>query len=148
MSAWNDYVFSGLFVEQTNVIKNLRSIYVNCSKLEIINAFKPEREGTMSKIKNCLVCGKEFESSYGREICSDECKKVRKKEQDNKGNYRRKTGISGVPEMIVCARCGQRFEGLNRRYCPSCSDAARIQSQRAFYKEWYAQKKESKQRRI
>lgn len=94
----------------------------------------------MSKIKNCLVCGKEFESTYGREICSDECRKIRKKEQDSKGNYRRRKGISGIPEIIVCAHCGQKFEGLNRKYCPSCSGIARTHSQREIYKEWYSHK--------
>lgn len=31
------------------------------------------------KITNCSVCGRKFESHYGKEVCSDECFLIRKK---------------------------------------------------------------------
>lgn len=38
------------------------------------------------KIKKYTVCGQEFESYNGREVCSDECRKVARKEILHKNN--------------------------------------------------------------
>lgn len=40
------------------------------------------------KIKKCTVCGKEFKSYNGREVCSDECFQKRKHEMEREGEER------------------------------------------------------------
>jgi predicted nucleic acid-binding Zn ribbon protein len=101
------------------------------------------------KIKNCIVCGNEFESTYGREICSEQCKIIRKKEHDIKGNMRRKMGISGQLESKICPECGKEFEALNRKYCNTkCSNEARSKNRKQISTEFYIQNKESVIKRI
>lgn len=94
----------------------------------------------MPKIKKCSVCGKEFLSKYGAEICSEECKQIRKKEQDRKGNLRRYSGESSVPFEKVCPECGKEFETLRNVYCSKeCAGKARKRNVKEenvrYYKE-------------
>ncbi|MFQ7208556.1 MAG: hypothetical protein ACLRPZ_03830 [Coprococcus sp.] len=71
----------------------------------------------MPKIKNCTICGKEFESYNGIEVCSDECRLERKRQQDIKSNERRKNGQSNEPITYTCPICGKEFEGIAQKYC-------------------------------
>lgn len=96
------------------------------------------------KIKNCVICQKEFESHYGTEVCSDECKLERKRLQDKKGNDKRYSGKSKELENIICKRCGKSFLGLGRRYCEKCSATARKESQKQISQAWYAENKKSR----
>lgn len=96
------------------------------------------------KIKNCVICQKEFESHYGAEICSDGCYLERKRLQNKKGNDKRYSGRSKELETIICKRCEKSFLGLGRRYCDECSATARKESQKQIFNDWYAEKKKSR----
>lgn len=69
------------------------------------------------KIKKCTVCGQEFVSYNGREVCSDECFQKRKHEMEREANYRRRKGLSCTPITYTCPVCGKEFEGLREKYC-------------------------------
>ncbi len=70
------------------------------------------------KIKKCTICGTEFESHNGNQVCSENCRLERKKLQDAKANQRRKNGISNSFETKQCPICRKTFEALpNRIYC-------------------------------
>lgn len=78
------------------------------------------------KIRKCTVCGQEFESHNGKEVCSDKCFAERKKKYDKTSNYRRYHGLSCVPIHYVCKNCGKDFEGLRQKYCSeACRETAR-----------------------
>jgi predicted nucleic acid-binding Zn ribbon protein len=90
-------------------------------------------------IKNCTVCGCEFESHYGKEVCSDKCFLERKQLHDAIGNKRRYSGTAKEPISKTCPWCGNNFEGLNRRYCsPECSESARKQRRKELFDEYYS----------
>ena len=85
------------------------------------------------KIRVCTICGTEFESRNGNQVCSEVCRLERKKIQDMKGNRRRREGISNSPETIKCPICGKNFEALpNRIYC---SKECYLESKRKMDKE-------------
>ena len=67
------------------------------------------------KIKKCTVCGQEFESYNGIEVCSDVCFQKRKHEIEREANYRRRKGLSCVPITYTCPVCGKDFQGLKRK---------------------------------
>jgi len=83
------------------------------------------------------MCGKQFPSRYGKEVCSEQCFIVRKRLSDQKGNEKRKQGLSGQLDEKICPECGNSFEGLIRKYCPECSDQVRINTRKKLFKEYY-----------
>lgn len=94
----------------------------------------------MPKIKICTVCGSEFVSHNGTEVCSESCRLERKREQDRKGNKRRYAKESNTPFNRVCPICGREFESLKNFYCSAeCTGKARKQNIKennmAYYRE-------------
>lgn len=92
------------------------------------------------KIRKCTICGDDFESRNGIEVCSEYCKKIRKNEQDRKSNYRRKMGLSNTPISRICPICGEKFEGLREIYCSAkCRGVGiknkRIENFKRYYEE-------------
>lgn len=95
------------------------------------------------KIKKCKICGNEFESYNGKEVCGPACELVRKKEYDRIGNYRRYHGLSGQPEKKICPICNKEFEGLRNKYCgKTCSNIARKMASKELFKEYYKNNRE------
>lgn len=91
------------------------------------------------KLKECTVCGRKFQSHYGIEVCSEACRLERKRKQDEKGNYRRKKGLSNVPEIKKCLVCGCEFESHhNMVYCnKNCYNIAKKEKDKENYKNYY-----------
>lgn len=89
------------------------------------------------KIKKCTVCGQEFESYNGREVCSDECFQKRKHEMEREANYRRRKGLSCTPITYTCPECGKEFEGLREKYCSD--ECRKIARERIMHEnnKWY-----------
>lgn len=69
------------------------------------------------KIRKCTVCGQEFESHNGKEVCSKECEIERRHKYEKEANYRRRKGLSCTPISYTCLVCGKQFEGLRQKYC-------------------------------
>lgn len=55
---------------------------------------KYKRGYSMPKMKKCTICGKNFLSRNGIEVCSAACAAERKHRQDTAGNERRKAQLS------------------------------------------------------
>ena len=92
----------------------------------------------MPRIRKCTICGCEFLSYHGIEVCSDQCRIERKHRQDEKGNIRRKKHMSNSPYKKVCPICGAYFESLNNKYCSQeCSNTARINSTKINSRIYY-----------
>jgi predicted nucleic acid-binding Zn ribbon protein len=87
----------------------------------------------MKKLKKCTVCGKEFMSERGIEVCSEKCRLERKHRYDTESNYRRYRKESNIPKTYSCKNCGKHFEGLGRRYC---SEECRLEAKRKLLKEY------------
>jgi predicted nucleic acid-binding Zn ribbon protein len=103
----------------------------------------------MMRIKKCTVCGNEFLSKNGKEVCSIECSLERKRLQDKKGNERRRMGISGQLMDLVCLECGKTFTGLNRKYCSEkCSNEARSKERKHIFSAYYTQNRDAVIKRI
>lgn len=99
----------------------------------------------MAKIKKCTVCGREFLSERGIEVCSEECRAERKHKQDVESNYRRYNKQSNELKIYTCQYCGTQFEGLARRYCSeACQEAARKEQVKENNKLYYNDKKSTK----
>ena len=97
------------------------------------------------KIKKCTICGKEFESYNGMEVCSKTCAMERKHRNDVEGNKRRRLGISGEDKILICKNCGRPYYGLNSRYCSEkCRNEAHKRIQSENYKSWYKNKDSKK----
>lgn len=93
-------------------------------------------------MKNCRICGQLFEAHYGKEVCSEECAKARKDEQNKEGNYRRYHGLSNEPYVKICPVCGKEFEGLNQTYCSiECSNEGRKKIRKEVSDEYYQDNK-------
>lgn len=92
------------------------------------------------KIKKCTICGIEFESRNGNEVCSENCRLERKKIQDAKGNLRRREGISNTPETKTCPVCGKDFDAYyNMVYCSKqCYSKSKKVSDKENYKIYYS----------
>lgn len=92
------------------------------------------------KIRICTICGAEFESRNGNQVCSDSCRLERKRLQDAKGNQRRKKGISNSLETKQCPICGKSFEALpNRIYCSQkCYWESKEKADKENYKIYYS----------
>lgn len=73
--------------------------------------------------KKCVICGREFNSHNGIEVCSDACRKERRHRDERNANIRRRQKISNTPIIYTCKICGNRFEGMRQKYC---SDECRI----------------------
>ena len=96
----------------------------------------------MKKLRECTVCGRQFLSERGIEVCSEECRLERKRRQDKKSNERRKNGESNVPITYTCQVCGKDFEGLARKYCSDeCRTIARKMKIKENNKLYYEQMK-------
>lgn len=92
----------------------------------------------MPKIRKCTICGREFMSYYGREVCGEQCFDERKRQYDGLANYRRKNKLSGALIDKTCPICGKRFETLRNKYCsPECSKIARKNHIKVNSKEYY-----------
>jgi len=90
------------------------------------------------KLKKCTICGTEFMSSYGREVCGDNCFAERQKQYYTDTALRRKNGIAGKPRILKCLYCEKNFEGLGRKYCTDeCSNTARQIQRNKIAKEYY-----------
>ena len=57
-----------------------------------------------SRLRKCIVCGKEFESHYGKTICGKECKKVRTKEL-----FQRQVSENG---RQACTKSTKKYKNL------------------------------------
>lgn len=96
------------------------------------------------KIRKCTICGQEFESYNGREVCSDKCLMERKKKYEKVSNYRRYHGLSCEPMHYTCQICGKEFEGLREKYCSDeCREIARKVQVRENNKMYYNDKRKS-----
>lgn len=84
------------------------------------------------KARNCVICGREFESHNGIEVCSEECKLERKHRYDNESNARRYQNISNSPKTYTCKNCGKTFTGLRQKYC---SDQCRAMARKKHVAE-------------
>lgn len=94
------------------------------------------------KVRKCTICGKEFMSYNGMEVCSESCRIERKRRQDYEGNLRRRQGISGQNKKLVCPVCGKEFLGLREKYCcRECSMRAREAQVKKNNKFYYVQAK-------
>ena len=63
--------------EAAQVRKNAETAKNNGTFPEFFAKLRPDVQITDSKIKRCVVCGKEFESRNGRLVCGPECKRER-----------------------------------------------------------------------
>lgn len=68
----------------------------------IIFILKVKRVMKMPKMKKCTVCNKMFLSHNGIEVCSTTCAIERKHRQDEKGNERRRYGLSNSNFEKIC----------------------------------------------
>lgn len=92
------------------------------------------------KIRICTICGTEFESRNGKQVCSESCRLERKKLQDAKGNQRRREGLSNILEIMRCPMCGKSFEACpNRVYCSKeCYFVSKKEMDKKNYKMYYS----------
>ncbi len=66
----------------------------------------------MPRIRNCVICGKEFTSYRGTNVCSEQCKIEKKKRQDENSNKRRYSKESNTPIIKICPICGESLKHL------------------------------------
>lgn len=71
---------------------------------EWISKARPGSAIENSRLRKCIVCGKEFESHYGQTICGKECKKVRTKEL-----YQRQVSENG---RQACTKSTKKYKNL------------------------------------
>ena len=93
----------------------------------------------MPKMKKCTVCGKIFLSHNGiEEVCSTKCAIERKHRQDEKGNERRRYGLSKSNFEKICPICGKVFETIHSKYCSEkCSAIDRNKNISENNKQYY-----------
>lgn len=97
----------------------------------------------MPRIRICTVCGAEFTSRNGKEVCSESCGLERKKEQNRKGNKRRYAKESNTPFDRVCPICGRKFESVRSIYYPEeCAKIARKRQVKENSDEYYKEHRE------
>ena len=85
---------------------------------------KYKRGYSMPKMKKCTICGKNFLSRNGVEVCSVACAAERKHRQNTAGNERRRARLSNQKTSRICPTCGKTFMSVRWKYC--CSDCAGI----------------------
>lgn len=101
----------------------------------------------MPRIRKCTICGRQFLSVNGIEVCSEECRQERKKRQDREGNFRRYNKLSNTPIDKTCPTCGKSFQGLRKVYCsPECSQKAKRRALKENSKQYYETHKDLKKR--
>lgn len=95
------------------------------------------------RLKNCTVCGREFKSYRGIEVCSDACKKERQRMQWTEANDRRKRGISQIPKTKTCPECGGVFETFRKIYCcKECAEKAKNKYMYGYNREYYEENRD------
>lgn len=100
----------------------------------------------MPRIRKCSICGREFLSVNGVQVCSEECRQERKKRQDSFVNFRRYNKLSNTPIDKICPVCGNNFQGLREIYCsPECSRRARERAVKENSKQYYQDHKKGSQ---
>lgn len=100
----------------------------------------------MPRLKNCTICGREFLSHRGLEVCSEECKDLRRQKNNAKANSRR---YHKEPFIKECPMCGKVFETVRRKYCSKeCSEKSRKLSSHITYQNFYKEHREEVIKRV
>lgn len=91
----------------------------------------------MPKMKKCTICGKNFLSRNGVEVCSAACATERKRRQDAAGNERRRLQLSNQKTSRICPVCGKTFMSVYREYYVQNRDTViqRVKATRAKHKQ-------------
>lgn len=98
----------------------------------------------MPKMKKCTICGKNFLSRNGIEVCSATCAAERKHRQDTAGNERRRAQLSNQKINRTCPVCGKTFMSVYWKYCCSeCAGIARRKNLAENNREYYAQNRDT-----
>lgn len=87
-------------------------------------------------LKNCALCGKEFEATSARKYCSKECKKEKLRElarQYSRQRYRLKL------QTKKCLICGKSFKGYKKnKYCSRlCANEAKRRHSRLYWIKYH-----------
>lgn len=103
----------------------------------------------MPKMKKCTICGKNFLSCKGVEVCSAACATERKRRQDAAGNERRRLQLSNQKTSRICPVCGKTFMSVYQKYCCSeCAEIARRKNSAENNREYYAQNRDAVIQRV
>lgn len=103
----------------------------------------------MPKMKKCTICGKNFLSRNGVEVCSAACAAERKRRQNTAGNERRRLQLSNQKTSRICPVCGKTFMSVYRKYCRSeCAGIARRKNLAIYNREYYAQNRDTVIQRV
>lgn len=98
----------------------------------------------MPKLRICTVCGSEFMSHNGTEVCSEKCRMERKREQDRRGNERRYSKQANTPFDRICPACGKNFESLRTKYCSTkCAEQAKKEHVKENSDRYYTEHKKA-----
>lgn len=66
----------------------------------------------MPRVRNCVICDKEFISYHGTNVCSEQCKIEKKKRQDENSNKRRYSKESNTPIIKIVLFVGKSLKHL------------------------------------
>mgnify|MGYP002109404139 FL=1 len=103
----------------------------------------------MPKIKKCTICGKNFLSCKGVEVCSAACAAERKRRQNTAGNERRRLQLSNQKTSRICPVCGKTFMSVRWKYCcPECAGIARRKNLAENNREYYVQNRDTVIQRV
>lgn len=103
----------------------------------------------MPKMKKCTICGKNFLSRNGVEVCSAACAAERKRRQNTAGNERRRLQLSNQKTSRICPVCGKTFMSVYRKYyCSECAEIARRKNSAENNREYYAQNRDAVIQRV
>ena len=100
-------------------------------------------------IKQCLICGKEFEAKNNQKYCSEECRKQKRRQyyKKNAEHYKayskqyyrenRDKRLKGRKKLIKeCTICGTKFTTVYpfQKYCSkACKRKAKAEQKRKYY---------------
>ena len=108
-----------------------------------------KRGYSMPKMKKCTICGKNFLSRNGVEVCSVACAAERKHRQNTAGNERRRAQLSNQKTSRICPVCGKTFMSVRWKYCCSeCAGIARRKNLAIYNREYYAQNRDTVIQRV